>query len=396
MPDVAKVNVDPLVADLLSQAAYTSLPEIGFLQHEADEDLSKLSEVHRTEVTNFKKLIPPGWRVSAQLSVYGSHGDSPDRNNQILTFFNDQEEQCVIAFKGSNTAENFVSDIADNGASQWKCVSQNVATILKALDSLDKEGKYARSLAGHSLGGELVQTCAIVHNMPGNIVNPLPIANQTINSEMWNGEKGLDGFKKAVLNWVQAGNTLTMTHVHGEIAGDYYHDVLHDRFVYTHVLDLPHYVRPTSPDQIPANSLVSPHQAIPVTLIKDAVNLTGSLVRYGLDCLPTTQVARAVDAHLGRTVSNVIVELDGEGRLPPIVQRRSTFLRQLEQQASPAQDTPPSLPDGRRRSEISRDTPQLPHRSPRMQNQNNKRPLEDDSQDPHPPRRTRTVRSRGI
>ena len=101
---------------------------------------------------------------------------------------NDELGYDLIVFKGSDSFQNYKSDIVDDGASEWNSVSENVSRVMKKLDLLDTDRKRAnpnyvphvRIVAGHSLGGGLAQTCAILYGLSGYVLNPLPISQQTM------------------------------------------------------------------------------------------------------------------------------------------------------------------------------------------------------------------------
>lgn len=349
-----ELDVDPLEAVLLSVLSYMPLHKVQFAQHEAGKDPSQFSGAHATalgdesarkaaraaaarrdEVESFRKRIPQGWRVAAQMSAYGGTPEKPDRNNQIVVFANDETRQYAIVFKGSNNLQNYISDILNDGASEWKRVRENVGKILEKLDRLDVEAKrtnpdyvpYVRFVAGHSLGGGLAQICAILYGMSGLVLNPLPIPRRIIQSEMGKGGAGLD----KVAAWVAA-NTLTLIHVKHDIAHRWYHDFKRGYFVNTHILALPHYVVP-SPGQSVASDVGTLHEATPLSVVTDAPQIRKSFVRhalYGLrKRLPRNRLARAVDAHLGLTAVNVILQLKERNKLPRVLLRPSTFLIKL-------------------------------------------------------------------
>src|ERR1700733_6290176 len=58
--------------------------------------------------------LPAGWVADTDHS-----GSSDDNANQFITFVNNSTHQVVIAFKGSDNASNFESDLLNDGGAAY-------------------------------------------------------------------------------------------------------------------------------------------------------------------------------------------------------------------------------------------------------------------------------------
>jgi hypothetical protein len=328
---VEDFDVTTLEAVQMAKLAYVPGASLEFLQHESAPGRElELNDEQKTELAHFKDTLPQGWRIVPRLSHYGGTDETPDRNNQIVTFVNDARQQCVLAFKGSNNLQNFRSDILDDGGREWESVRGNVQTILeqKAEMEPDLEGNnikdYTCSVTGHSLGGGMAQTCAVLHGMPGHAQNPLPVSTRAIEIERWgSGEVlGERGFEQAATAWAQTHRFIN-TRVKDDIANAYYHDFKHGRFVHTHVLDLPHY---TGQSQAQLRIL-------PARLAAMLPDWLQSVLKHTLP----NRVLESVDAHMSDTIIRVTKQLDAINNTVGVIPRQATFLTELAQATDPLQ-----------------------------------------------------------
>ncbi|MGE0113802.1 MAG: hypothetical protein AB7T07_02795 [Steroidobacteraceae bacterium] len=150
--------------------------------------------------------------------------NSTDIANQYRVFVNTESHQIVFAFKGSNHAENWWSDIANSGATAYTGAPDNVNGIREqanvayaALQNIGENPQYAQYAGyqvvtvGHSLGGGMAQSFALERGLDGFGVNSLPISDQV------RDELAADG--KTVASY---SHTFIDTYVKGDIARTFY------------------------------------------------------------------------------------------------------------------------------------------------------------------------------
>jgi hypothetical protein len=112
--------------------------------------------------------LPSGWVAATSLSYSNA-------NNQFITFVNAATNQVVVAFKGSDNASNFQSDVTDSGYSEWASVRSNADSALAQIKALYPDSEIMSD--GHSLGGGMAQTFALENNLSGYGQNSLPISS---------------------------------------------------------------------------------------------------------------------------------------------------------------------------------------------------------------------------
>lgn len=303
-------NVNALEAAQLSRLAYWPKKDLEFLQSEYDKDPLRL----RPDLEEFRALLPKGWRVAVPLSDYGSYAaDKIDPHNQVIAFINEETRQGVLAFKGSSNVQNFGSDFRNDGGSEWLHMRDNVRNILQLKDELYVRDRlrqdpdyqpYTWSVTGHSLGGGLAQTCAVLHGMSGHVQNPLPVSRKAIDTECWDGRTtGEESFQRALLDWKRHNHKLTETLVEGDIAHRFYHDLKQGIFVHT-------------------NRVILPHAGPP--------GFSTAPIRTALSYTPVGPFCEAVDAHMGATVTQAIQHVEREsGRPLRAPERQSTYLDKI-------------------------------------------------------------------
>ncbi|MGE0113800.1 MAG: calcium-binding protein [Steroidobacteraceae bacterium] len=155
-----------------------------------------------------------GTRVPAEQII-----GSAEIANQYRVFVNTESHQIVFAFKGSDHAENWWSDIANSGASAYDRLQDqsirsqaNVAYDLLTTTSLYSQyAGYQIVTVGHSLGGGMAQSFALERRLDGFGVNSLPISDQV------RDELSAEG--KTVASY---SHTFIDTYVKGDIARSFY------------------------------------------------------------------------------------------------------------------------------------------------------------------------------
>jgi len=93
---------------------------------------------------------PAGWQVA-------NYEVSPDQDNSFTEYVNGNPfdpasiTQVVFTFKGSSTAENFYSDLMNDGASAWNDISTQVLSAFTLAQKTYTNATFYTD--GHSLGG---------------------------------------------------------------------------------------------------------------------------------------------------------------------------------------------------------------------------------------------------
>jgi len=141
-------------------------------------------------------VTPAGWTpVDTKLT--------PDGKNAVTLYVNNATSQAVLAFKGSDNLSNFQSDAIDSGATEWAAIKPYAQQLLQ--EAKGSYPQYSISTTGHSLGGGMAQTMALLYGLDGFGFNSLPVAADTINNEFLS--VGL--FNSAVSAWKQQGHTFS-------------------------------------------------------------------------------------------------------------------------------------------------------------------------------------------
>jgi hypothetical protein len=113
-----------------------------------------LSEAAYTAVGTFNESLPNGWQDITQTVAPDLFGGAPNSGysnatattaatNEFRVFIN-SDHQIVIAFKGSNNASNFESDLNlnDQGASAYNSIAAQALTALKNIKAKPRVRPY--------------------------------------------------------------------------------------------------------------------------------------------------------------------------------------------------------------------------------------------------------------
>jgi hypothetical protein len=147
--------------------------------------------------------LPRGWVDDFQ--YYYNDG-----KNSFSTFVNDAAHQVVIAFEGTQTEAQLVSDVTDAGGSAWESLKRPFATILAQIREQFPDDQIFTD--GHSLGGGLAQTAALENKLSGFGQNALPISPDAIHDI--NAKRGLHATLTA---WKNSGATFSEATVSNDI-----------------------------------------------------------------------------------------------------------------------------------------------------------------------------------
>jgi len=97
---------------------------------------------------------PSGWTaVETDSSTSGA--------NSFTIFANDDTQQIVVAFKGTDTVNQLQSDLTNAGASAWQDIQPAFENALSNLQNNPDYSDYNIMTDGHSLGGGMAQTAAL-------------------------------------------------------------------------------------------------------------------------------------------------------------------------------------------------------------------------------------------
>lgn len=156
---------------------------------------------------NLVKGSPEGWNTQ--------HNESGKLENQFLISINRDTKEITFDFKGSDAWSNWVSDLANAGASEFAKLQQQAQ---KAFDEISKDERYQDyrfAATGHSLGGGMAQSFALKNGMDVYVYNSLPIARDTIKGDYF---KELGGYDAAIARYKSAGHQVHDVRTPNDIA----------------------------------------------------------------------------------------------------------------------------------------------------------------------------------
>jgi predicted Zn-dependent protease len=192
-------GVTNLVAAQLSDAAYVPL--------------STYQSGGNFQVTGLSaNTLPNGWQVDVANSYATADG-----SNQFITLVNPTTQQIMVTFKGSDSASNFESDLANSGGSAWESLAPAVSSAIANIQS--EYPGYQIMTDGHSLGGGMSQTADLEYGLSGYGQNSLPISTTALGDSAITNQGGQSA---ALSNWQSTGNTFTEVNNAGDPATLYY------------------------------------------------------------------------------------------------------------------------------------------------------------------------------
>ena len=226
--------------------------------------------------------LPAGW--ADDFKYYFNNG-----TNSFSTFVNTATQQVVIAFEGTQSESQLISDVANAGGSAWESIKQSFANILSQIRSQFPNWQIVTD--GHSLGGGMAQTAALENDLSGYAQNSLPISPDAISDINHSG-----GLHAALETWRASGNTFNEATVSHDITTIYYAGGLN---LYSNGI--------TAPD---ASTAVLPN--IYSGLENDAAKLAAKLE------LSKSAQVYALAAEGAHSLTNVISELGSNPSATPI------------------------------------------------------------------------------
>lgn len=176
---------------------------------------------------------PLGWEAN---STYSYTNSTAFGTNSFTTFINTTTQQVVIAFKGSDTFSNWVSDLANNGGSAWESLAPELQQVIAAIESDPSLAGYQIMTDGHSLGGGMAQTAALEYGLSGYGQNSLPVSNEAATTDT--AITSLGGFANTLAVWQSEGNTFREINLSGDPATLYYSSIRDLNYINTTTITL--------------------------------------------------------------------------------------------------------------------------------------------------------------
>jgi len=170
--------------------------------------------------------LPPDWIIANQDSkgnlVKGSpegwntqHNEAGKLENQFLISINRDTKEITFDFKGSDAWSNWVSDLANAGASEFAKIQKQAQTAFDEVRKNPNYKDYRFAATGHSLGGGMAQSFALKNDMDVYVYNSLPIARDTIKGDYF---KALGGYDAAIARYKSAGHQVHDVRTPNDIA----------------------------------------------------------------------------------------------------------------------------------------------------------------------------------
>ena len=163
---------------------------------------------------------PLSINLGANYNIQTKVGDATIIENSFNIYVNESTGLIAISFKGSDVASNFVSDLGNNGGSEYLKIATQAQA---ALDLIRTEyPEYQIFATGHSLGGGMAQTFALKNGLDVQVVNSLPIARSIIDSGYFDS---IGGYSNGVAGWRAAGHVIDDIRTPNDIATFNYNDI---------------------------------------------------------------------------------------------------------------------------------------------------------------------------
>lgn len=137
--------------------------------------------------------------------------------NSFSVYVNKDTQQIAISFKGSDAISNWISDLANGGASEFAKIQSQAQVALETLQLSYPD--FQIIAVGHSLGGGMAQAFALRNGLDAQVYNSLPIANGTISGGYFDS---VGGYAAAMANWIVNGHIIQDVRTPNDIATFYY------------------------------------------------------------------------------------------------------------------------------------------------------------------------------
>jgi hypothetical protein len=220
--------------------------------------------------------LPTGW--ADQFQYYYNDG-----TNSFTTFLNASTQQIVVAFRGTQSESQLVSDVANQGGQEWESIKNQFAAVLAQLQA--QFPNYQIMTDGHSLGGGMAQTAALENDLSGYAQNSLPISPDAIGDI-----RSTTSLAAALNTWSADGDTFSAATIHNDIT------------TIAYAGDLNLYSNPRTSGN--TSSTILPN--IYARLEQDALNLAGDLD------FSESATLYALAAESAHSISNVIAQLEAD------------------------------------------------------------------------------------
>ncbi|WP_434779163.1 hypothetical protein [Neisseria sp. Ec49-e6-T10] len=143
-----------------------------------------------------------------------------DVSNQFELLINDDTKEIVISFKGSVQLENWVSDLKNSGAGEFKKIQEKAQAALEKLQQHPIFKDYNISAAGHSLGGGMAQAFALKNNLDVHVYNSLPLTQGMIDAGYYDhdGKTGNAAYEAKLAQYDASNHTINDVRTANDIA----------------------------------------------------------------------------------------------------------------------------------------------------------------------------------
>jgi Ca2+-binding RTX toxin-like protein len=211
--------ISNLVAAQLAFAAYTPLSNYnsGIISINGQNISLSIGQFRDDTYPTSQTLasLPGDWKVDLGLTFPNGVPGTLLRE-QFVVFRNQSTSQIMFAFKGTNSWQEVWSDVADSGATAWDAIKAAAQASFAKVKELYPTFEIMAD--GHSLGGGMAQTFALLNGLDGYGQNSLPIASRTIDNDFG----GKINFAAQVTNWGNSGKTFAEVNTYGDPATMYY------------------------------------------------------------------------------------------------------------------------------------------------------------------------------
>ena len=166
------------------------------------------------------RLLREGWNTR--------HDAGGKLVNQFGISINPETRQITFDFKGSDHWKNWVSDLANAGASEFAQIRDRAQAAYEALKNDARYKDYHFAATGHSLGGGMAQSFALRNGIDVYAYNSLPIARDTIKGDYFQ-EAG--GYESALARYRAQGHKVVDVRTPNDVATHVYEGVMQNAYL---------------------------------------------------------------------------------------------------------------------------------------------------------------------
>ncbi|MGZ2749271.1 S8 family serine peptidase [Burkholderia stagnalis] len=137
--------------------------------------------------------------------------------NRFVVKVNRETNQVVFSFKGSDALSNWVSDLLNGGASEYRKIVDKAQAVYDQLKVDPRLAGYSFSTTGHSLGGSMAQMFGLKNGLDTQVYNSLPLAKA-----MFADYFGSTDINKVIADYKASGHTVSDVRQPNDIATFFY------------------------------------------------------------------------------------------------------------------------------------------------------------------------------